>query len=109
MTADGTRVLIVEDEAAAAAGLQETLERLGYVIAGVVGTGEAAIELAAKTAPHVVIMDMRLGGQLDGVDTAARIGIPVVFLTGRSDEATLARARAVGPFGYLVKPVRTVS
>ncbi len=109
MTVCGARVLIVEDEAAAADGLRETLERLGYVIAGVASSGEAALELATSTSPSVVIMDMRLDGQLDGIDTAARMRVPVIFLTGRSDEDTLARARAVGPFGYLVKPVRTVS
>ncbi len=103
-----TRILVVDDERIVAMDIGRTLERLGYVIAGLVSTGEDAIVQAGETRPSLVLMDIRLGEGIDGIEAAAQItelfDIPVVFLTAYSDDATLNRAKAGRPFGYLVKP-----
>lgn len=102
------RILIVEDESIVAADIARRLERLGYEVPAVVHTGEQAIEVASRSHPDLVLMDVSLGGAMDGIETAqelaARFGIPVTFLTGLSDQATLERARQSSPYGYLVKP-----
>jgi signal transduction histidine kinase/AmiR/NasT family two-component response regulator len=101
-------VLVVEDESIVAMDLSTCLTKLGYPIAAVVGRGEEAIELARRHRPGLVLMDIHLRGQLDGIEAAQRIHgdfhIPVVFLTAYSDDATLQRAQGSQPFGYLIKP-----
>ena len=101
------RVLVVEDDSAIAEELCDALQALGYAVLGPVSTGEKALELVGKSDTDCVLMDMRLAGALDGVETAARMRV-LVFLTGHSDEDTVARARAVA-FGYLVKPARAAA
>ena len=102
------RILVVEDEAIIAYDLERTLQRLGYDVPEVVAEGEAAIEAAARHAPSLVLMDIKLRGALDGVDAARaireRLEMPVVFLTSHSDLATLSRAAAAQPQGYVMKP-----
>ncbi len=102
------RILVVEDEAIIAYDLERTLQRLGYDVPEVVAEGEAAIEAAARHAPSLVLMDIKLRGSVDGVDAARvireRLEMPVVFLTSHSDLATLSRAAAVQPQGYVMKP-----
>ena len=102
------RILVVEDEAIIAYDLERTLQRLGYDVPEVVAEGEAAIEAAARHAPSLVLMDIKLRGALDGVDAARaireRLEMPVVFLTSHSDVATLSRAAAAQPQGYVMKP-----
>ncbi len=104
----GTRVLVVEDEALIAEELRERLTRLGAFIVGVVDTAEAAVETAIRTRPDIVLMDIRLRGERDGIAAAKDIRddleAPVIFLTSHSDRATLERAKATGPFGYVLKP-----
>ena len=104
------RVLIVEDERIVAADLAGTLGGLGYEVVASVATGEDAVTRASELAPDLVLMDIRLGGQLDGIQAAALIkrhrDVPVVFLTAHSDDETLTRAIGTGPLGYLVKPFR---
>jgi two-component system cell cycle sensor histidine kinase/response regulator CckA len=104
------RILVVEDEAIIAADLAETLGSLGYDVVATVDTAEDAIVRAADLVPDIVLMDVRLAGAIDGIEAAATIkqgaDIPVIFLTAHSDDETLTRAIAVGPFGYLVKPFR---
>jgi signal transduction histidine kinase/AmiR/NasT family two-component response regulator len=101
-------VLVVEDESVVAMDLSACLTKLGYPVAAVVGRGEEAIELAERHRPGLVLMDIHLRGELDGIAAAERIHgelhIPVVFLTAYSDDATLDRARASQAFGYLIKP-----
>jgi signal transduction histidine kinase len=103
-----TKVLIVEDERIVALDLQYQLRRLGYTVSDVASTGEEALRIAEETQPDVVLMDIRLGGPLDGVETAEelrdRSDVPVVFLTAYADDRTLERAKATEPFGYLLKP-----
>ena len=102
------RVLVVEDEAVVAIEIEHRLVRLGYAVCGRADSGEAGVLLARTQSPDVVLMDIGLAGGSDGVDSAARIreelAVPVVFLTAHSDQATLRRAGAAGPAGYVVKP-----
>lgn len=106
----GRRVLIVEDEAVTALDLSRELARLGYDVCGVVDTSAEAVRLAMETRPELVLMDVRLADGSDGIDTAREIArghdTVIVFLSANSDEATLARALDVSPFGFLIKPFR---
>ena len=105
-----TQVLIVEDEAIVAESIASKLRRYGYEVLETLPTGEEAIEIAGKSRPDVILMDIHLAGKLDGIQAADRISsqyhIPVIFLTAYADEQTIARAKEAGPFGYLVKPFR---
>ena len=101
-------ILIVEDEAVVAADLAGKLERAGYRSVGIAADGEDAVESAKTLAPDLVLMDIRLAGPMDGIKTAERIqstrNVPIVYLTAHSDMATLRRAAATEPFGYILKP-----
>ncbi len=102
------RILIVEDEGIVAADLEEHLIRLGYAVAGKAASGENALEQVESSKPDLVLMDIILQGQMDGVQAATRITefheIPVVFLTAHADDPTMRRAQVSGPFGYILKP-----
>ena len=107
------RLLVVEDEPIIRADLIDRLTDLGYAIFGEVDTGEAALRLVtANELPDLVLLDVNLAGELDGVDTALRLreahgaGLPIVFLTSNSDTATFRRARAAQPRAFLSKPFR---
>ncbi len=103
-----TQILIVEDEGLIAKDLQSMLRRLGYDVPVTVGTGELAIQTAAANQPDLILMDIQLRGNMDGVTAAQTIkdrqDVPIVFLTANSDEATLQRAKVTDPFGFLIKP-----
>jgi PAS domain S-box-containing protein len=105
---DKTKILIVEDEAIVAQDLASILKAMGYIVCGVVSSGEEAIQKALHAPPNLVLMDVVLKGKMDGVAAAnevrTRLGIPVVFVTAYADEKTLQRAKISGPFGYLLKP-----
>jgi len=105
-----TQVLIVEDEAIVAESIASKLRRYGYEVLDTLPSGEEAIEVAEKTRPDVILMDIHLAGKIDGIQAADRISsqyhIPVIFLTAYADEQTISRAKEAGPFGYLVKPFR---
>jgi PAS domain S-box-containing protein len=109
-TSPKPKILIVEDEQIIALDLRETLHELGYVIIGVVDSGEQAVETAETTRPDVVLMDVRLKGEIDGIAAAdtifRRFHIPVVFLTASANDETVMRARSAGPYGFVIKPVR---
>lgn len=102
------RILVVEDELIVAEDLKMTLASLGYDVAGVTGTGEGAIDLAEKTRPDLILMDIMLAGELDGISTADRIqkilSVPVIYVTAYAGEALITRAKSTKPFGYIVKP-----
>jgi two-component system cell cycle sensor histidine kinase/response regulator CckA len=104
------RILIVEDNRTVARDLEQRLGRLGFAIAGVTGLGEEAIVLAEDERPDLVLMDIRLGGAMDGITAAeyirARLGVPVVFLTMFADDATLRAASVSEAFGYILKPAQ---
>jgi len=107
------RVLVVEDEGIISAHLQAALRRLGYHVVGTADTADDALALAASLSPDLVLMDIGLAGARDGIATAAELlatgGPPVVFLTSHADAATLARAKATEPVGYVTKPFQEVN
>jgi len=101
-------ILIVEDDFVIAKVLAESLQELGYQVAGIISTGEEAVERAAKVHPDLVLMDIRLKGEMDGIDAGEQISgdlhVPIVYLTAYSDERTVERAKITEPYGYLIKP-----
>jgi PAS domain S-box-containing protein len=103
-------ILVVEDERVIARDLEASLRMMGYNVIGTTATGEDCLERADARRPDLVLMDVRLAGALDGIETAeqlqARFDIPVVYLTAYADEHTVARARDTSPQGYVVKPFR---
>lgn len=105
------RILIVEDESLVALDIERALTDLGYTVTGVSGTAEDAQRKFIETTPDIVLMDICLRGDTDGITAAAQMkakrGIPVIFLTAHSDDSTLARASIVDPSAYLVKPFKT--
>jgi diguanylate cyclase (GGDEF)-like protein/PAS domain S-box-containing protein len=104
------RILLVEDEQATAFHLAAALKKLGYTVAASVSSGEEAIDQALKLHPNLVLMDISLPGRIDGISAAQAIrkelDVPVVFLTARTDDVTLARVKCAGASGYLVKPFK---
>lgn len=103
-----TSILIVEDEAVVALDLKMEVEALGYSVVGIADTADQAIALARQHRPGLALMDIRLRGDLDGIDAARSLrenpGTPVVFLTSFSDAETVQRAARTAPYGYLTKP-----
>ena len=102
------KILIVEDEAITAKDIEEQLNKLGYNVAGKVSSGKDAIKKAEQTLPDLILMDIGLDGDMDGIEAAKQIktnfDIPVVYLTAYGDDETLKRARISEPFGYVIKP-----
>ena len=102
------RVLIVEDEAVVALDLSQRLTTLGYGVAGIADSGESAVMSAARERPDVILMDIRLQGEMDGIDAAHRIreanDVPVIYVTSYTDDTTVQRAVKTEPLGYLIKP-----
>ncbi len=105
---DAAKILIVEDNTTVAEDVRECLEGLGYVVTDIVASGEDAVESVGGDRPDAVLMDIKLRGDMDGVEAADRIhgefDIPVLFLSAYSDRELLQRAKRTGSFGYLVKP-----
>ena len=101
-------ILVVEDEIIIAADLEQRLTELGYNVCGTADTGEEALALAEQHQPDLVMMDIVLQENMDGIRTAEiirdRWGVPVVFLTAYADAERLERAKLTYPFGYLLKP-----
>ncbi|RZN37721.1 MAG: response regulator [Methanophagales archaeon ANME-1-THS] len=102
------QILVVEDERIVATGIRNMLGTLGYRVPAVAASGEEAIKKAAEIQPDLVLMDIVLQGDMDGIQAAehirARFNIPVVYLTAYADEATVRRAKMTAPYGYLLKP-----
>lgn len=104
------QILVVEDEAIIARDLQRSLGRLGYAVPATARGGAEALAWLEENTPHLILMDIGLKGAMDGIELAhavrARWDIPIIFLTSYSDEPTVDRAKATGPYGYLIKPFR---
>ena len=102
------RILIVEDDRVVARDIQQQLERIGHTVVGTVARGEDVLPLARATRPTLVLMDIRLDGEMDGIAAATSLRahhpVPVVFLTAYADDQTVRRATDAEPLGYLVKP-----
>jgi len=102
------KILVVEDESLVARDIQNMLLSLGYEVTDIVSSGERAIEAASAAPPDLVLMDIVLKGELDGIAAAEKLweefSIPVIFLTAYADDTTFQRAKLTKPFGYLLKP-----
>jgi PAS domain S-box-containing protein len=102
------KVMIVEDDRVVARDIGTQVSRMGHSVVGMTGSGEEAVTLAAANQPDLVLMDIRLEGEMDGIEAAQRIRaknrIPVVFLTAYGNEEIIRRASLTEPFGYLLKP-----
>jgi signal transduction histidine kinase len=106
------KALIVEDEFFIAKNIKQILDKNGYEVAAIVASGKKAIEQAVETRPHIILMDIKLKGDMDGIETAQNIlalcDIPIVYMTAYSDKNIIERAKITEPFGYLIKPVNEV-
>jgi two-component system, cell cycle sensor histidine kinase and response regulator CckA len=102
------RILIVEDEIIIARELEARLTKLGYDVVGIASSGREAVELTEQEQPALVLMDIVLKGDMDGIEAAGEIrkrcAVPVIYLTAYTDETTLRRAKVTEPYGYIVKP-----
>lgn len=102
------RILIVEDELLIAKTLSRKLEKMGYTVIDMVSSGETAIQLAQEKQPDLILMDIVIEGELDGIETASIIretmDIPIIYLTAYADDETLQRAESTGAYGYAIKP-----
>ncbi len=104
------KILLVEDDEIIAFLHRHFAEKCGFEVIDTVDNGLSAIEETKESNPDAVLMDIRINGELDGIETALRIrefsDTPIIFLRGNSDENTLNRAKEAGSMGYLVKPVK---
>ena len=102
------RIMVVEDEAVISLEIQDRLTKMGHSICGTAASGEEALSVATAKCPDLILMDINLRGDVDGVQTAQqihdRMEIPVIYLTAFADDRTVERARLTEPFGYLIKP-----
>jgi CheY-like chemotaxis protein len=100
-------VLIVEDEAVTALMLEQMLRKQGYSIAGVEQAGETAVDTANREHPDVILMDIRLKGEMDGIAAAAALAgrSPIIFMSAFTDRPTIERAEALHPLAILEKPL----
>jgi CheY-like chemotaxis protein len=104
-----TRILIVEDEGIVAADLQEVLNGLGHNAYAIAASGEEALAIARETRPDVALVDIRIEGELDGIELATRLrrefSTAVIYITALADDSTVHRAKSSDAYAYLVKPV----
>jgi DNA-binding NarL/FixJ family response regulator len=91
--------------------LEETLKRIGYTVVGIAMSGEEAIAMAGEPLPDVLLMDIHIQGEIDGIEAAKKIkglyGTPIIFLTAYSDDETIRRVVMAEAHGYMVKPINT--
>lgn len=104
------KILIVEDEMLIAANLAMQLENIGYEIVGIFPRGEDAINAIKNDRPDLVLMDINLKGELDGIETAIKMQLegpmPIIYLTANTDDAHFARAKSTNPYAFLSKPFK---
>lgn len=103
------RVLVVEDEKIIAKDIEATLKRIGHESVGSVSRGEEAIAFAEKQSPDLILMDITLKGEMDGIEAAKiindRFNIPIVYITAHQDEYTIEKTKGTNPYGYITKPL----
>src|SRR5262245_8162 len=101
-------VLVVEDEQIVAFDLEDRLSSMGYAVAAIAADGKEAVLKAQQLHPDLVLMDIKLYGEMDGIEAAVHIretlDIPIVYVTAFADETTLTRAKTTSPYGYVLKP-----
>ena len=102
------KIFVVEDESIVSLEIQSRLKSLGYAISGAAASGDEAIRKVIDLKPDLILMDIRIKGEIDGIETAAEIkkiyDIPIIFLTAYADPVTIQRAKIADPFGYIIKP-----
>ncbi len=102
------KILVVEDEVIIALDLKKTLNNLGYAVIKMTTSGEEAVKIAEKMHPDLALMDIKLKGNLNGIEAAKRIqdrfNIPVIYVTAYSDRKTLGLMKKTGPFLHVSKP-----
>jgi two-component system response regulator LytT len=105
-------VLVVEDESIVSKDIQHSLKKLGYDVVGSAPSGEKAVELALELKPSVILMDIMLKGDMNGIEASAEIkkalNIPIIFLTAYADENTLEKAKITEPYAYIIKPFKEI-
>jgi two-component system cell cycle sensor histidine kinase/response regulator CckA len=105
---DKKRIFIVEDENIVSLDMKKRLEKLGYEVPGIAASGEDAVKMVLEQKPDLVLMDIKLSGEMDGVEAAAEIlksySVPIVYITAYAENTTLRRAKITEPFGYILKP-----
>jgi PAS domain S-box-containing protein len=110
LLAEPASILVVEDEKIVAKDIEKSLRRMGYDVAGTAASAEEALRCAARRCPDLVLMDIRIKGERDGIETAKvlrrRFDVPVIYLSAYADDETVGRARATEPYGYIVKPFK---
>ncbi|MCK5149133.1 PAS domain S-box protein [bacterium] len=103
-----TRILLVEDDDIIGMYIQAALEKMGYEVVDAASSGNEAVEKVLLLKPDLILMDIRLNMDMDGIDAAGKINeqfhVPIIFVTGHSDDETLQRAKKVQPYGFLTKP-----
>lgn len=103
------KVMLVEDERIVALGIKSVIEEFGYQVCCTPTSGEEVLEILKFRRPDLILMDIRLDGRLDGIETAAIVNeeynIPIIFMTAFNDRETMDRAKKTGPVSYLTKPV----
>lgn len=103
-------IIIAEDEKIVAKDIENKLKKSGYEILGVVSSGIELLNKVSQSAPDLVLMDIKLDGDMDGIEAAQKLrdayGIPVVYLTAYADKLTLARIQETDPGGYVLKPFK---
>ena len=102
------RIFVVEDQALVARDIQTRLISMGYDVLGTASRASDAVSQVLELMPDLVLMDINLKGEMDGIEAAARItkqlDVPIIYCTAYSNEATLARAKITAPYGYVLKP-----
>lgn len=105
-------VLVVEDESIVSKDIQHSLKKLGYHIAGAAASGEKALELIKYESPDIILMDIMLKGNMNGIEVSEIVkkefNIPIIFLTAYADESTLSKAKLTEPYGYIIKPFKEI-
>lgn len=104
------KILVVEDENILALGLKQKLEKLGYTVTDIASSGQETIEKVADNIPDLILMDIVIKGDMDGIETAKKLNetlsIPIIYLTAYADDSILKRAATTVPYGYILKPYK---
>jgi DNA-binding LytR/AlgR family response regulator len=110
---DKTRILIVEDDMIIASNISLQLSKLGYEVTGIESRGEEAINHAKENRPDIILMDINLKGEIDGIETAIAIqkenDIPLIYLTANADEVSFQKAKETHPYAFISKPFNKIN
>ena len=104
-----SKLMVVDDDVCIVMYLKERLEKMGYEVVGTASSGESARNMAEQCRPELILMDIKMPGKLDGIEAAEMIinemNIPIIFITGYVDDKFVNRAKRIGSYGYLIKPL----